>query len=156
MFFHLQQNFPALLQGRSVAETITCVCARTKCATKWTTVVTTQMKTSVVSTDCTKTNLMFKCTKHNFMWKYSYSCGHFNETECRSLLFFDNRAPLMHLSSAHKSCQYCFILIDKLKTVITAGTELGNPLLVVDFLVETGNDITELTSALQLSSSPTF
>ncbi len=50
--FHLQPNFPALLQGRSVAETITCVCAQTKFATRWMIVVTTRMKKSVVSTEC--------------------------------------------------------------------------------------------------------
>lgn len=47
-----QPNFPALLQGRSAAETITCVCVPIKSATKWTTVVTTLMKKSAVRTEC--------------------------------------------------------------------------------------------------------
>lgn len=69
MSFHLQQNFPALLQGRSVAETITCVCAQTKSATKWMTVVTTRMKKSVVSTECTNTDLILNLHQAHFSVK---------------------------------------------------------------------------------------
>ena len=48
--FSPQPNTRALPPGRSVAATTACACARTRCATRWTTAETTRTRRSVVST----------------------------------------------------------------------------------------------------------